>query len=89
MTGSEIQALVSRQREYYKSGATLDTGFRISKLKKLYEAVKRHEKDIARALKEDLGKSGYESYMCETGMVLSEISISARTSGWYSSTTWV
>ena len=78
MTGSEIQALVSRQREYYKSGATLDTGFRISKLKKLYEAVKRHEKDIARALKEDLGKSGYESYMCETGMVLSEISYMIR-----------
>ena len=78
MTGSEIQALVSRQREYYESGATLDTGFRISKLKKLYEAVKRHEKDIARALKEDLGKSGYESYMCETGMVLSEISYMIR-----------
>lgn len=33
----------------------------------------RHEADLAAALKEDLGKSRMESYMCETGLTLSEL----------------
>lgn len=32
-----------------------------------------HEKEIHDALHEDLGKSSFESYMCETGLVLSEL----------------
>ena len=39
-----------------------------------YDAISFHEKEIRRALQKDLGKSGFESYMCETGMVLEEIS---------------
>ena len=33
----------------------------------------RHEADLAAALKEDLGKSRMESYMCEIGLTLSEL----------------
>lgn len=33
-----------------------------------------HEDEINRALRLDLGKSASEAYMCETGMVLAEIS---------------
>lgn len=33
-----------------------------------------NEAEIATALEADLGKSNFESYMCETGLVLSEIS---------------
>jgi len=33
-----------------------------------------HEAEIAEALRQDLGKCAAESYMCETGMVISEIS---------------
>ena len=36
--------------------------------------LKKYEAEIADALNEDLGKSTYESYMCETGLALSEIS---------------
>ncbi|NLZ89391.1 MAG: aldehyde dehydrogenase, partial [Clostridiales bacterium] len=36
------------------------------------------EDEIHDALKKDLGKSPYESYMCETGLVLSEISYMLR-----------
>ena len=42
-------------------------------LRTLEKIIRDHETDIAAALKEDLGKSGPEGYMCETGLVLSEI----------------
>ena len=74
MERNEIEALLNCQRAYFKSGETLDVKFRIEKLKKLREIIRNREKDIAKALKADLGKSDYESYMCETGMALSEIS---------------
>ena len=62
------------QRRYFESGATLDVSFRMDALKNLYAAVKRYEDQILCALQEDLGKSGYEGFMCEVGLVLSEIS---------------
>ena len=78
MDATEIQTLVDAQRAYYCSGATIPVDFRIAQLKKLYSAIQAHERDIADALKADLGKSGYESFMCETGMVLSEITYMLR-----------
>ena len=74
MTNQEIQALLEKQRAYYRSGATIPVSFRIGQLKKLYAAVKKHEAEINDALKSDLGKSHYEGFMCESGLVLSEIS---------------
>ena len=78
MTSQEIDQLLQRQRSYFQTGETLDVSFRIRMLKKLYRAMKDHEADIAAALEADLGKSAFESYMCETGMVLSEISYMIR-----------
>lgn len=73
MTGAEISSIIEKQRQFFLSGATLDVKFRIAALKKLKEAVKSHEKELATALKIDLGKSEMESYMCEIGLTLSEI----------------
>ena len=74
MTEQEIKDLVTRQRSYFQSGATLPVSARLATLRRLYNAISSHEKEIRRALQKDLGKSGFESYMCETGMVLEEIS---------------
>ena len=74
MTEQEIKDLVTRQRSYFQSGATLPVSARLAALRRLYNAISSHEKEIRRALQKDLGKSGFESYMCETGMVLEEIS---------------
>ena len=74
MTNSEIQELLSSQRSFFATGATLKTEYRISALKKLKSAIKTHEADIMAALKKDLGKGSQESYMCEVGLTLSEIS---------------
>ena len=69
-----LKNIINKQRSFFDSGKTLPLSFRKSMLKKLYDAVKGSEKDITCALKADLGKSEYESYMCEIGLVLSEIS---------------
>jgi len=74
MTSSEIQYLLEKQRDYFKSGATIPVEFRIDQLKKLYSAVKKYQNDINDALNSDLGKSHYEGFMCESGLVLTEIS---------------
>lgn len=74
MTSSDIQKLLERQRRFYRSGKTLPVRFRIEQLKKLYAAVKKYENEINGALTKDLGKSEYEGFMCESGLVLTEIS---------------
>ena len=74
MTEQEINSLVGRQRKYFQTGATLPVSVRITALRGLYTAIVKYENEIHDALKKDLGKSGFESYMCETGLVLEEIS---------------
>lgn len=73
ITSDKITQLAIKQKEYFQTGETLSISFRIESLKTLYRAIKINEEKIISALKEDLGKSGYESYMCEIGMALSEI----------------
>ncbi len=78
MTSAEIQNLLEKQRTFYKSGATIPVDFRIKQLKKLYQVVKNYQTEINEALKTDLGKSHYEGFMCESGLVLTEISYMIR-----------
>ena len=73
-----IHEIVEAQRKYFHTGATLPASFRVAMLKKLRDAVDRYEEEIAKALAADLGKSGYESFMCEIGLVRSEISYMIR-----------
>ncbi|MCR4627740.1 MAG: aldehyde dehydrogenase [Treponema sp.] len=70
----EMQAIVQKQRAYFKTGATLPLKFRIDALKKLQSYIKKNEQEITSALTTDLGKSAIEGFMCEIGLVLSEIS---------------
>lgn len=74
MDKSQISAILESQRSFYLSGATMDISFRLEMLKKLKDTIKKHESEINAALQADLGKSAFESYMCETGIALSEIS---------------
>ena len=73
MNEQEIKRIVTKQRSYFQTGATLPISARIAALRKLYAAVSANESAIHDALKKDLGKSAFESYMCETGLVLEEI----------------
>ena len=69
----ELNKVLERQRAFFASGATLDVYLRISKLKLLKDTVKQYEGEISAALKQDLGKSEFESFMCEIGLVYEEI----------------
>ncbi len=66
--------LLERQREYFLTGATLPVSAREAALRALRDCLRSHEEEIAAALCADLGKGRFESYMCETGMVLEELS---------------
>ena len=74
MNQNQIVEIIKKQRAFFSSGITLAVNYRITALKKLYAAVQQNEEAIAHALRADLGKSPEEGYMCETGIVLSEIS---------------
>ena len=73
MTEQEIKTILNKQREYFTSGATLSEHFRREQLEKLKASLQRHEADLNLALQQDLGKSRMESYMCEIGLTLSEL----------------
>ena len=70
----ELNKILESQKKFFQTGATLDINFRIEKLKLLKEVIKGHETELSAALKQDLGKSSFESFMCEIGLVLEEIS---------------
>ncbi|MBR4959658.1 MAG: aldehyde dehydrogenase [Clostridia bacterium] len=81
MTNTEIRSLLEKQRAFYRSGVTIPVKFRIEQLKKLYAAVQKYRDEINDALQSDLGKSHYEGFMCESGLVLTEISYMIRHTG--------
>ena len=69
-----INEITRKQHEFFASGKTFDIQYRKEMLVKLRAAVVKYEKRIAAALKEDLGKSETEGYMCEIGLALEELS---------------
>lgn len=69
----DSQTLVVKQREYFLTGATRSMAFRMDALRKLRRGIQEQETDLLEALRLDLNKSGFEGYMSEIGMVLSEI----------------
>ena len=73
MKEQEIQKILREQKQYFLSGKTLPVKSRIFALQKLKQILQSHEEEIYQALYEDLGKSQAESYMCELGMVYSEL----------------
>ena len=73
MTEQEIKDILQQQNHFFSSGKTIPAEFRLKQLESLKETMIRHEAGLAAALKEDLGKSRMESYMCEIGLTLSEL----------------
>ena len=73
MREKNIQRALAKQRAYFRSGRTLPVKGRLRALQKLRAYIKKYENKLYAALEEDLGKSSSESYMCEIGMTLAEI----------------
>ena len=77
-TQTRIQDLVTRQRQYFRTGKTLDIDWRIAQLRKLKQAVLSREKEIIAALAADLGRSAAEAYLSDIGPVVTEINENIR-----------
>ena len=70
----KIENIVERQRKFFSTDRTKELRFRLEALNRLEMSIKEHEEDINAALKKDLNKSAFESYMTEVGMTLAELS---------------
>lgn len=70
----EIKEIIEAQRAFFLGGRTREVMFRIVALKRLKAAITKKQDEIYEALKMDLGKSEFESHMCEVGLVQSELS---------------
>ncbi len=68
-----IEKIVKIQREYYQTGKTKSWKSRIRALNRLEKVILKRQEEIEEALKEDLNKSTFESYMTEIGMTLAEL----------------
>ena len=60
-----IQDLLHRQRQFFATGQTQDVAFRIQQLRRLRQAVKTNQEKIVQALKADLHKPVFETYLSE------------------------
>ncbi|MHC4458048.1 MAG: aldehyde dehydrogenase [Planctomycetota bacterium] len=69
----DIKTSIKNQRQYFNQGHTKEILFRINQLKTLEQAIIKNEERILSALKKDLNKAIYESYLTEVGLILSEI----------------
>ena len=70
--------LLQEQKDFFSSGTTLSKAFRLRAIKKLKQALKARETQLLEALKEDLGKSFFEGYETELGMIYAEISVAEK-----------
>ena len=69
----DIHEIVESEKLFFRTGVTRGVDFRIDMLKKFRKAIIENDELISAALKADLNKQPFESYMCETGLLLEEI----------------
>lgn len=70
---ASVSAQVEHMRRYFATGSTLPVEARRQALMRLKATLKRNEDRILCALREDLGKSSFEAYATELGLVYEEI----------------
>jgi aldehyde dehydrogenase (NAD+) len=78
MENEEIRITLENQRNFFKTGKTIDVDFRVKTLKKLRSLVIQHEQEIKDALWKDFHKPGFEVIATETGFIMKEINLAIR-----------
>jgi len=73
MKDTPYSELLSSQRNFFLSGGTRDLDFRKDALRKLRQVVKANEEKLHKAILEDFGKSEFDDYATELGMIYGEI----------------
>ena len=75
MTTHDYHHLVNLQKAFFNEHITREIPYRLCALDRLAEGIADREKQLAEALRADLGKSPFESYVTEIGILLHEIRI--------------
>ena len=74
----ESAPIIEAQKVFYRSGITRSIPERKKRLRIFQHTIHTHEKEILKALNEDLGKSDFESYTSEVIFVHKEIRLQLR-----------
>ncbi|MGA9174990.1 MAG: aldehyde dehydrogenase [Thermoactinomyces sp.] len=69
----DLRELLNKQKSFFHEGKTREAAVRLERLRRLRDAIHRYEPDIITALKKDLNKSEYETYLTELGVIYEEI----------------
>nr|WP_106783879.1 aldehyde dehydrogenase [Lysinibacillus timonensis] len=72
-TSQDVEQMIEQQRSFFYTGATRNIEYRKEQLNKLKKSIKKYDRDILNALNRDLGKSEFEGYTNEVGIVLDSI----------------
>ena len=74
-------ATIQRHRAFFDSGVTRPLGFRRDQLERLSTALEQQEARLLAALQADLGKSPFQGYASELGLLQAEIRHAQRNLG--------
>ncbi len=75
---ADVQNQINEMEAFFETGATLPVDFRLRQLRRLQAYLLAHEQEALDALHADLGKSAFESYATELGLVYDEIRLYLR-----------
>jgi len=73
-----MQEILLKQKNFYKTGKTLDVKYRIETLKRLKVSIINNLNDLVKAFKEDYNKCEFDVYSTEVGIVIKEINYFIR-----------
>ncbi len=74
----EYSELLDSQKRFFNSGGTRDLKSRKAALKKLMNILKSNEARLSEAVMADFGKSAFDAYATELGLIYSEIKFQMR-----------
>ncbi len=72
-SAADVQDQINRMELFFQTGQTLPVEFRLRQLKRLQAYLRAHEREALEALHADLGKSSFEAYATELGLVYDEL----------------
>ncbi|MDO5015510.1 MAG: aldehyde dehydrogenase [Eubacteriales bacterium] len=78
MRQEEIQKTYQAAKDFFATKQTLTLEFRQESLAALEKAIKRYEKELYGALKQDLNKSEHEAYVTELSLLYDELRLAQK-----------
>lgn len=77
-TEQQLDKILKEHQAFFNTGTTKSTKFRIEQLTILKNTIKKYEREVIKALYQDLRKSEFEAYTTEIGLVYDNISFTIK-----------